>query len=162
MSQRVPSPEPRRIEALVRAYLAADYGWRAGDAWSPLRIGTRATALEARFPQARCFAVITAWDPQSIPRAEALNRAADAELQAALRDAGVDIVPACSASPDGQWREPGWLVCDLPVEALDALARRHGQLGTLCWPAGWAVRMRIGAICPPALVGCPDIDWYRE
>lgn len=154
-----PPLPPDRVAELLRAYLAADYRCAAGGRWHPLRIGQRAGALEADLPDCRRFAAITAWDPQSIPQPDALNRQADAALRNALVDGGWGFGPARAAAPEGGWEEPGWLVYDMAVDALDALARRFGQLGALCWPAGAPVRLRMYVPCPPACAGLPHIDW---
>ena len=155
----VSSLPPDRIAELLRAYLVAHYRCAAGGRWHPLRIGQRAGALESDMPECRRFAVITAWDPQSIPRPDALNLQADAALQHDLAASGCAFGPARAAAPRGDWEEPGWLVRDMAVDILDALARRYGQLGALCWTVGAAVRLRMYASCPPACADLPHIDW---
>ena len=59
------------------------------------------------------------------------------------------------------WREPSWLVVDMPVAEFDALSRRYGQLATLCWSAREPVRLRIDALAPFALEDHPACDWLR-
>lgn len=150
-----------RIAELIRAYLVAEYRWELDGDWRHLRIGEPAPEVEARYPQAHGFGLLSAWDPYSVPRPEAVNRDADEALQQALHDSGRVFRPAFSSAANRSWREPSWLVVGMPVSEFDALSRRYGQLATLCWTAGAAVRMRVDAVPPAGLPAHPDIDWLR-
>ncbi len=155
-----------RIAELVRAYLAAEYRWKLDGDWLNLYLGEPAPAVARRFPDAAQFALLSAWNPYSIERPESANHAADDALQQELLETGRVFRPTFSSAVNRSWREPGWLVIDLPVVELDALSRRYGQLATLYWPAQQAVRMRVDAIRPFAFEDHAHekhapIDWLR-
>lgn len=150
---------PDRIAALLDAYLAADYRWEYDGEWRRLAIGETAPAVDAAFPSARCYALLSAWHPHSVIRDEGVNRTEDARLYEWIRTAGLACRPAFSSASDRSWREPGWLVVDLPPEPLDRLARGFGQLGTLAWARGQRIRLRMDALPPPGLATHPDVDW---
>lgn len=162
MPSSLPHTGEARIVELVPAYLAAEYRWERDGEWLNLRIGEPAPAVAAHFPAATYFGLLSAWDPMSVPRPEAVNRDADEALQQALYDSGLIYRPAFSSAPNRTWREPGWLVVDMPVEAFDALSQRHGQLATLCWPAHAPVRMRVDATRPLACVHYDSVDWLQD
>lgn len=148
-----------RIAELAHAYLMADYRWELDGHWLNLRIGRPASDLVARFPQARHFGLISAWDPHSVQRPEQVNRDADQALQNDLLASGAIFRAAFSSAVNRTWREPSWLVVDLPVASFDALAARYGQLGTLYWAAGSDVRMRVYAARPASFEPQPALDW---
>ena len=52
-----------RIAELVPAYLAAEYRWEQDGEWLNLRIGDDAHELRQRYPDARYFGLLSAWDP---------------------------------------------------------------------------------------------------
>lgn len=140
-----------RVAGLLFAYLAADYRWQHDGHWHDLRIGLPAPGPELAYPDTDAFALLSAWDPQSVPRPEAANRRADQALHAALLASGRIFVPAFSSAPDRSWREPSWLVMDLAMDDLDALGRRFDQLGIVAWRRGEAVRLRMFAERPDRL-----------
>jgi Protein of unknown function (DUF3293) len=150
-----------RLAELVRAYLAADYRWELDGDWLNVHIGETAPDVGARFPDAAQFGLLSAWDPWSIQRPEAVNRDADLALQRDLLDSGRIFRPAFSSAVNRSWREPSWLVVDMPVAEFDALSRRYGQLATLCWSTREPVRLRIDATPPLALADHPACDWLR-
>lgn len=143
--------ENERIARLVLAYLAADYRWQHDADWHDLRIGLPAPGPELVHQDAREFALLSAWDPQSIPRPEPANRRADQALHDALLASGKIFVPAFSSATDRSWREPSWLVMDLSQPDLDALGRRFSQLGMLTWLRGQPVRLRMLSARPDRL-----------
>lgn len=151
-----------RIAELVRAYLAAEYRWEQGGDWLNLRIGETAPDVAGHFPDAARFGLLSAWDPWSIQRPEAVNRDADQALQRDLLESGRIFRPAFSSAVNRSWREPSWLVVDMPMAEFDALSRRYGQLATLFWPAREAIRLRIDAAPPFALEDHPACDWLRD
>lgn len=150
-----------RIAELVRAYLAAEYRWELDGDWLNLRIGEPAREVARRYPDAGQFSLLSAWNPCSIERLEAANRAADDALQQDLLDSGRVFRAAFSSAANRSWREPSWLVVDLPMDELDALSRRYGQLATLYWTASGPVRMRMDAKPPPGFENHNDIDWLQ-
>ncbi len=151
-----------RIAELVPAYLAAEYRWEQDGEWLNLRIGDNAPALCQRYPDALHFGLLSAWDPYSIQRPEPVNRSADDALHAALQASGCSFRPAFSSAANRSWREPSWLVMDMPVDRFDALSRSHGQLATLYWPAHSVVRMRVDARQPRADAGHHAVDWLKN
>ena len=150
-----------RIAELTRAYLAAEYRWELDGDWLNLHLGEPAPVINRRFPDAAQFGLLSAWNPYSIQRPEAVNHAADDALQQDLLDSGRVFRPAFSSAVNRSWREPSWLVIDIPFVELDALSRRYGQLATLYSTAQGAVRMRVDAARPYAFERHIDIDWLR-
>ncbi|UHQ21650.1 DUF3293 domain-containing protein [Lysobacter sp. 5GHs7-4] len=153
----------REIQIVDAAELAALYAAAAyavvvdGDAIA-LRVGEPTPDLEAYLP-ADTYVVISAWNPASEPRSDAANEAADAALVARLNAAGIARQPAWGSAPDGQWREPGWLLTDIDQAAADRLALDFGQAAVLCWRRGQPVRLRM-LLAPPAAVGAAaHVDW---
>lgn len=150
-----------RIAELLHAYLDADYRWELDGAWHRLRIGAVAPDIDAAFPEATRFGLLSAWDPHSVVRGDAENREADAALHYQLSTGPYPYRAAFSSAHDRTWREPSWLVIGMPVEALDALARRFGQLGTLGWRRAEPVRLRMDAAAPPGEAGRDCVDWLK-
>lgn len=154
-----PSLAASRVADLVEAYLASDYQWELDGRWMPVRLGEVATDIEAAYPQAASSGLLGAWNPHSVERSQAENRHADEMLAATLADSGTPHRPGFGAARNRSWREPGWLVMDMPVADFDALARRFGQLGTLYAARGEPMRLRIYHAAPAALAGLPLVDW---
>lgn len=150
-----------RVLELALAYLDAEYRWELDGHWHALAIGVPpGDAFIRSYPNARSLGLLSAWNPQSVERPEAPNREADAAMQAALEASGLVHHPAFAAARNRSWREPSWLVVDMPPATLDALAQRFGQLGTLHWERGGPVRLRMYAAAPRDAAGLPDsIDW---
>jgi uncharacterized protein DUF3293 len=146
------------IAELVRAYLAAEYQWQHNGDWHDLRIGLPVPALELMYPDAGTFGLLSAWNPHSVECAESVNREADRALQRDLVEAGVPFLAAFSSASNRSWREPGWLVIDLPLDRFDALSRKYGQLGTLWWTRDRPGRLRIQAV-RPADCEHEHVDW---
>lgn len=143
----------------MHAYLDAEYRWSREGEWPALAIGHPAPELEAAFPQASSFGLLSAWNPHSVERPEETNRAADAALHQALRNSGARFLPGISSARNHSWREPSWVVVDLPLEQLDALSRRFGQLGTLHCLRGEAFRLRMYADRPARADERLPVDW---
>ncbi|RPE81472.1 DUF3293 domain-containing protein [Vulcaniibacterium tengchongense] len=143
---------------LAAAYAAAEYAVRLDGDALPLRVGRPAADLEAYWPRRR-YAFLTAWNPASQPHSEAANQAADALLRARLDELGVDRQPAWAQDPGGDWREPGWLLADLPAGALIRLAQEFGQAGVLDWTQGEPVRLRMLLPRPRAAPALPHVEW---
>lgn len=148
-----------RIATLVDAYCAANYRWELDGRWHALRIGQRACELEAEFPDAGLFGLVSGWDPHSVPRPEAVNRTADEALHTALLASGLAYRAGFSSAANRSWREPSWVVMGMPMEELDRLALRFGQLGTLGWRRGEPVRLRMYARQPLLARDRECVDW---
>jgi len=148
-----------RITSLLQSYHAAEYRWEFNGRWLPLAIGEAAPALDQAFPQARSFGLLSAWNPWSVERPEDVNRAEDARLLARLESSGLVFRAAFSAARNRTWREPSWIVMDMPLGDFNALARDHGQLGTVHAHRGEPARLRMYRAEP---AGAPDlacVDW---
>lgn len=154
--QKIAAP---RLVTLAHAYLTADYRWAQDGDWHDVRIGLPAPGLEMCFPQCRTFGMVSAWNPWSVVRDEAINRRADRELQEALLAHGTPFCAAFASAPNRSWREPSWIVMDMAEADFVALQRSHDQLGTLWWTRGSSVRLRMDASRPPEIDADDDIDW---
>lgn len=152
---------PARTAELLDAYLKADYRWELDGHWRRFRVGDLVPEIDAAFPQARSFALLSAWDPHSQPRAESVNRAEDAALEQLIASMGYARRAAFSSAPDRSWREPSWMAVDMPPGVLDALAKRFAQLGTLGWERAQPVRLRMDAVPPPGRQAAAFVDWLR-
>lgn len=150
---------PDRIARLVANYLVADYRWEHDGVWRALRIGEPAPDVDAAFPDAVRFGLMTAANPGQQLRADIDNRSADRALQRCLDQHGLRYRPAFVAATNRVWRAYNWLVVAPEIEVFDALARDFGQVGTLLWPRGAPVRLRMHAAVPPAFGGHPHVDW---
>jgi hypothetical protein len=139
----------------------ADYRWELDGHWHALAVGAPPGHEFMRaHPGARSLGLLSAWNPQSQEQPDALNREADASLLLALQGSGLVHRPAFASARNRSWREPSWLVLDMPTHTLDALARRFGQLATLHWHDRGPVRLRMYAAAPARAAGLPDcIDW---
>ena len=51
---------PARIATLLDAYLAASYRWEYDGDWHDLAVGAPAPRVDATFPEARCYALLSA------------------------------------------------------------------------------------------------------
>jgi hypothetical protein len=153
--------DPARIIELTQAYLEAEYRWTLDGDWHDLRIGLPAPGLELAHPGTFSFGCMSAWNPQSILRADDINRAEDQLLHDALETSGLVYRAAFASAPNRSWKEPSWIVMDMPLADFDALADRHGQLGTLWWTTGMAVRLRMSVPQPEGFPDDPHIDWLK-
>ena len=156
-----PAPANADIASLLQAYHAADYRWEFNGRWHPLSIGEAASSLEQAFPQATSFGLLSAWNPYSVERQESVNRADDARLLAQLEGTGLVFRAAFSAARNRTWREPSWIVMDMPVDAFDALARSHGQLATVHARRGEPVRLRMYRGAPEGAPLLDCVDWVN-
>lgn len=129
-------------EALVEAFVETAYIAVCNEAQIEIAVGHLASRLESVFP-GRCFAFITAWNPLGQRQSDEENNAADRELTQLIDSHRVERIPMLATSPDGEWFETGWLIADVSRVTLDQWGRRFGQLGTLWWQRGHAVKLRI-------------------
>ena len=127
---------------LAAAYADARYVVALDGDHVGVRVGRPAPDLEAYWPAAR-YTFLTAWNPASTPRSQTANEAADALLVAELDARGVRRQAAWAESPDGHWREAGWLLADLDRAGCDRLAQAFGQAAVLTWARGEPVRLRM-------------------
>ena len=146
---------------LAAAYAEAEYVVEHGGQALRVQVGQAATDLEASLPATR-YAFITAWNPASTPLSDPDNRLADARLVARLEGLGLARRPAWAQSPDGRWREPGWLLLDASSAQVLELAREFGQAGVLDWARGEPVSLYMLASCPPPVPETAATRWVRE
>ncbi len=156
-----PAPANPDVASLLQSYHAADYRWEFNGRWHPLVIGSSAPSLDDAFPDASTFGLLSAWNPYSVERPEAVNRTEDARLLAQLEDTGLVFRAAFSAARNRTWREPSWIVMDMPVDAFDALARDHGQLATVHTRRGEPTRLRMYRAEPDGCPGLGCVDWVN-
>jgi hypothetical protein len=83
------------------------------------------------------FVVVTAWNPDSTPRARAENDAANARLHAALVELGASLRPIAGHSEDRSWEEHGFAVWDVPFDDVSRLAVDYGQHAVFVVTDGW-------------------------
>lgn len=150
-----------QLSRLTRAYLTADYRWAQRNAWLPVEIGSGVPALEAAYPDATSFGMISAWNPWSVQLDDEANRRADVVLHDLLLTRGIECCPAFASAPNRSWREPSWMVMGMGQGEFNALVTRFRQLGTLWWPRGGAVRLRMDAQRPGDIDPDALIDWLR-
>ncbi len=72
--------------------------------------------------------VLTAWNPSSIVRPKAVNKAANQELEGLLRKRGLDPELVMERSDHGSWNEDSLLVVGLSRAEAAELRCRFGQL----------------------------------
>jgi hypothetical protein len=98
-----------------------------------LRIGARHQAFDAELEAtgAQCWAVVTAWNPGSLPRSAEENAAAQAELLKAVAELGLSSWAAEGKADAGGWREESLCVLELDAARAVALGRRFGQLAVV-------------------------------
>lgn len=131
---------------LLRAYRATRYG--VGDGGAFATIDARSPAIDAVLDAhgARSGVFVTAWNPGSSPSDPAANRAAHARLTADL--AGWRHLPHVGEG-EGDWREEGLFVLDLPETTAVDVARRHGQVAIVIVRRGEPARLVLTGV-PPA------------
>lgn len=128
--------------ALLLAYATAVYEAVAQGRWAGCEAGLPGAAADA------VLAVLSACNPGSRELPARENRRRHQQLCAQLRAAGIPHRAARGRAPDAGWMEASVLLC-APLEAIDALARAHGQLAV--YLPGRPPRLRLYAPRPPGL-----------
>lgn len=152
-------PPPQATDALVKAFVDTAYIAECDCGQIEVAVGHLAARLETEVA-GKCFGFITAWNPFGERRDDDENIHADRELTYVIDSHRVERIPMHAVSPDGGWFEAGWLVRDVSRVTLDQWARRFGQVGTLWWQRGHAVKLRI---YHPKLADSDNvfIDWIE-
>lgn len=88
-------------------------------------------------------AQISACNPGSVPLGDAENRQRTQRLALALAQLHGQTWAAVSASPEGEWQEPGFWVENITTDLLDQLADEFGQIACLVVDADAAIRLRL-------------------
>jgi hypothetical protein len=120
--------DPRTM--LLQHYLATRYVVLDEAGPFPLTVGRHSGSL-LRLQERHsvtCSAWLTAWNPASERRDDALNEAAQRELEDRVRAQGLGWLPGRAEDPLGRWPvEPSLWVPGLPADSACALARDFGQ-----------------------------------
>lgn len=151
----VPDAERAR---LATAWAAAHYFVTLGRREWLFCIGQTTPEIERQLMADR-YLFITAWNPPPGEASREANDDAHHRLQQQLAALRLPHHPALGCDSRGGMVEYGWFVLDATVEQADALAREFGQGGTLFWPAGQTVRLRMMWPRPPQADGDPHTDW---
>ncbi len=122
---------------LAREELFAEYAAAIVSAREPGATDATAWSDPALFCAIRGQAglVMTAWNPGFARPTKEINEANNARMFAALDETGFEIWAADCASPDGQFREPAFLVWDMPVDSGLVLASEFGQFAIFVYSA---------------------------
>jgi len=118
---------------LRKAYLQTAYVVRAPQGVHALRIGAHHPAFDAELEAvgARCWAVVTAWNPGSLLRGADENARAQGELLRAIAELGLSGWAAEGKADGGGWREESVCILELEPAGAVALGRRFGQLAVV-------------------------------
>jgi hypothetical protein len=118
---------------LRKAYFQTAYVVRAPQGVHALRIGASHPAFDAELEAAgaHCWAVVTAWNPGSLPRTAEANAAAQGALVKAVVELGLSAWAAEGKADAGGWREESLCILDLETAGAVALGRRFGQLAVV-------------------------------
>lgn len=110
--------------------------------WATIRIDLPLPAELRELVGARPWGFITAWNPQARRRGLSENLAAQQELLAALQVLpGIAVRPAIGVGNTG-WSEPSLFVVGADADALDPLARQHGQRAYVLGHGDGTARLR--------------------
>lgn len=137
---------PTPPEALDRAYRQTLYRILVDGPPIDRRIGTVDPGADERLRReagcARCWALVTAWNPNSQPCDENLNRQRQLQLQQQLEQLRQRHLPALHHSPAGDWPdEPSFLLIDPPAQRAAALGRAFGQTAIVTATLGAAPQL---------------------
>jgi hypothetical protein len=139
------STEALVVAPTLRAtYEAAEYDVDARSARAVLRIGapTPSILLDGALTWRR-VAVITAWNPFSVPSSAEANAARQARLVRELERAGRSFLPALGRDPRGEWApEPSFAVFEASGEQLDDWMLAFGQNAVVVADAGGRCELR--------------------
>jgi hypothetical protein len=127
--------------ALLAAYAATHYVVKGSEPSFVLHVGQSSAELQVLQQQhgVACSSFLTAWNPGSRRRANEINEAAQAELEATLREAGFPLFAGIGMDPGGDWPgEPSVLVLGIGREHAERLGRQYGQ-NAILWIAADAV-----------------------
>lgn len=120
---------------LAEAYTRAVYRARGADGgWHAFTFAPGAASDDvAGLPFAQPWAIVTAWNPMSVARDNAANRAAHDELVRRVEGMGLAWRPSEAADPasPGSWREEGVVIEGIDRGHTLVLLREFGQLAAV-------------------------------
>jgi len=117
-------------EDLLTTYRAAHYRVTGTAKPFVLRVAHRSAELASVHLAngANGSAFITAWNPQSVVRSEAENRASQKRLESELTAIGVRLVAGIGEDPAGVWpAEPSVLAVGISRSEAERVGRKFGQ-----------------------------------
>lgn len=128
---------------LRQAYLRTAYVVRAPQGVHALRIGALHPAFDAEVSAAgeRCWAVVTAWNPGSLPRGAEENARAQGALLRTVAELGLAVWPGEGKADAGGWREESACVLGLEAASAVALGREFGQIAVIVGQVGGAAQL---------------------
>jgi hypothetical protein len=129
-------------ETLLAAYRATTYRVRlVRGGWAAIRIDAPLPPALLGLVGEDCWSVLTAWNPQSEPRARAENRDAQHRLLGELKTCGRAIVAAEGVGDS--WREASLFVVGPDTTMVDIHARRYRQNAYVHGKAAGPAMLRI-------------------
>jgi len=146
MSDSLPDAGRARLD---EAYRTTCYRVQAPAGAIDLRIGIASAALDALLGElgAAGWAIVTAWNPHSVPQGTAANEAAQARLASELAAQGYRCLPGCNLAGDGNWPpEPSLFIAAMTPAAAARIAAAYGQ----------------NAVVVGERYGAPQLLWCRE
>jgi Protein of unknown function (DUF3293) len=135
---------------LLAAFLAAHYKVTGTAQPFVLRLGHRSAELASLHLAngANCSAFMTAWNPQSVIRSEADNRASQKRLESELAAIGVRLVTGSGEDPTGVWPgEPSVLAVGISRSEAERVGRKFGQRA-IVWSGESAIPELIDLAAP--------------
>jgi len=137
-------------EDLLATYLAAHYKVTGTAKPFVLRVGHRSAELASVHLAngAKCSAFITAWNPRSVVRSEADNRASQKRLESDLAAIGVTLVAGIGEDPARLWPgEPSVLAVGISRSEAERVGREFGQRA-IVWSGESAIPELIDLAVP--------------
>ena len=130
-----------RDNSLLAAYVAAHYKVTGTPTPFVLRVGQNSAELASVYLAngVNCSAFLTAFNPNSVPQPEVINRALQERLETELTAIGFTLLAGFGEDPSGAWPgEPSVLVLGISRSEAERVGRAFGQLA-IVWSGETAV-----------------------
>ena len=127
--------------SLLAAYVAAHYKVTGTPTPFVLRVGQNSAELASVYLAngVNCSAFLTAFNPNSVPQPEVINRALQERLETELTAIGFTLLAGFGEDPSGAWPgEPSVLVLGISRSEAERVGRAFGQLA-IVWSGETAV-----------------------
>lgn len=124
-----------KTSELDAAYRATTYRVFLPGCGADLRVGAASAVLNQWLETAGCeqFAIITAYNPGSLARSEAVNAASQSQLEGDLLESGFLVLPAQNIPDAGDWPvEESCFVAGISAAEACALGGDYGQNAVIC------------------------------